>query len=334
MKKILALVFAAFATSGLAQQMPSAYAFPTALVKQLVDVHPMPALAVVIPTGIISAPNGTQTITQPGSTFLVVNRLNVTGLLDYTGVISGSISGNAGTATQLQNAPSQCPGGFFATGVQQTGNANCSNTFPTTGVSFSTLYVTGAPLSYATQGTYINWNLTVGGGESDFVNSRGTGSGGFQWYNAQSDGTVGAPIMTLDQNGVLTPIGGLIGNVASATRLASTPTQCPAGAVLTGIQQNGNANCTNFGASVQYAFATGLCTTGNSTYSTCSGHVTWQAAFSNNNYTAVCMGLGPSDGRAMIQGITSQTTGGLNFNIVTEGSVGVTFTKVACIGTL
>jgi hypothetical protein len=332
--KFLALLFTVLATSAFGQQVPQSWDIPSVLVKQLIDMHPMPAIAVTIPTGIISAPNGTQTITQPGTSFLIVNRLQVTSLLDYTGIISGSISGNAATATQLQTAPTQCPGGYFAVGIQQTGNANCSNTFPTTGVSFSTLYVTGAPLPYTSQGAYINWNLTVGGGETDFVNNRGGGAGGFHWYNALSNGTVGAPIMTLDQSGVLTPAGGLLGNAATATQFAGSPTQCPVGSVLTGIQQNGNANCTSFGASTQYASTTSVCTTGGSSYDTCPSSVTWPAAFASNSYTAACMGIGPSDGRAMIQGITNQTTSGVTFNVVTEGSVPVTFSKVVCIGTL
>jgi len=39
---------------------------------------------------------------------------------------SGNISGNAATATALQNAPAQCAGGSYATGIAASGAANCA----------------------------------------------------------------------------------------------------------------------------------------------------------------------------------------------------------------
>ena len=36
------------------------------------------------------------------------------------------------------------------------------------------------------QGAYIGWNYTGGGGETDFINNKGGGAGGFSWYNTSS----------------------------------------------------------------------------------------------------------------------------------------------------
>lgn len=291
-----------------------------------------PAIAVTIPLAIVSSPNAEQDIVQPGSTFLIVNRLEVTDLLDYVGTISGNISGNAATATALATTPNQCAGGLFATGIAPNGNANCSNNFPTAGVSFSSIYISGSTRSYVTQGAYLNWNITNGGGESDFVNNKGTGAGGYSWYNAPSSGAIGSPIMTLDATGVLTPLNGINAVATSADQLAGTPAQCPGGSVSTGIHANGDSLCVPVGASVQYAENASPCTTAASSYSTCNSTVSWGAAFPSTNYGVYCSGVSPSDGRAAIQGLTSQSTGNVVVSVVTEGSVAVTYGKIWCIG--
>jgi hypothetical protein len=38
----------------------------------------------------------------------------------------------------------------------------------------------------AAQGTYLNWNHSNGGGETDFINHRGVGTGGFAFYNTDN----------------------------------------------------------------------------------------------------------------------------------------------------
>lgn len=71
-------------------------------------------IVVSVPLPIVSNPSGTQTITQPVGTALTVNTLTVTGV--STGV----------TASAFTITPVQCTSGWFATGIQATGNANCS----------------------------------------------------------------------------------------------------------------------------------------------------------------------------------------------------------------
>lgn len=78
---------------------------------------------------------------------------------------------------------------------------------------------TGTPTTYATQGNYTVWNASAGNGESDFVNGKGSGAGGFNWYNvANGAGSVGSALMGLDSSGNLS-ITGLykVNNVQIAT---------------------------------------------------------------------------------------------------------------------
>ncbi len=54
------------------------------------------------------------------------------------------------------------------------------------------------------QGAYFSWNATGGAGETDFINQRGGGGGGFNFYNATSAGVIGSAIATINSTGVYT----------------------------------------------------------------------------------------------------------------------------------
>jgi hypothetical protein len=43
------------------------------------------------------------------------------------------------------------------------------------------------------QGAYLSWNRTGGIGETDFINSKGGGSGGWYFYNMATGTTLGLP---------------------------------------------------------------------------------------------------------------------------------------------
>ncbi|MDQ5953679.1 MAG: hypothetical protein QG647_415, partial [Patescibacteria group bacterium] len=47
----------------------------------------------------------------------------------------------------------------------------------------TTLAAQTSNASRSLQGAYIEWNVTNGSGETDFINNRGTGAGGFRFYN-------------------------------------------------------------------------------------------------------------------------------------------------------
>ncbi|WP_420239211.1 tail fiber domain-containing protein [Telmatobacter bradus] len=71
--------------------------------------------------------------------------------------------------------------------------------------------------TFLVQGAYIDWNYGNGSGETDFINNRGSGPGGFDWYNATTLGAVVSSIMTLSGSGALTVPGAVTGASWTAT---------------------------------------------------------------------------------------------------------------------
>jgi len=72
------------------------------------------------------------------------------------------------------------------------------------------------------QGAYLSWNRNGGGGRTDFINNRGGGAGGFDWWNGNESSYT--QVMSLDQSGVLSTKGGFNGNATSATKLQTART--------------------------------------------------------------------------------------------------------------
>lgn len=300
----------------------------------LSTVQLAPAINVSVPGAVVINPAASQTIVQPSGTTFSVNTMSVTGTLSLTNALAGSITGNAATATNLAHTPSGCSAGYYATGIGTNGNASCSNSFPTQGNSQTYLQVTGLSGTYPSQGSYVEWNLSGGFGEADFINQRGAGVGGFRFYNATNGGTLGPVIAFIDAAGNYGSSAGAIsfeGNSYTTSAFATAPTRCATGSFATGIGVSGNAVCaTPAGLGVQHARASG-CTTGSSTFSTCTTAIAWPAAFTTTTYDVSCTGIGPSDARAALNGITGQFTNGVNIQTVTEGSVAVHYTTISCV---
>jgi len=202
-------------------------------------------IIVAIPGAIISNPAGTQTITQPSGTSLIVNNLTVTGTFIASGTLSGSISGNAATASAFDHSPTLCGAGSYPLGILANGDATgCTSV--SGGSAFGVLQITGGSSSYTTQGDYLNWNISGSTGETDFVNAKGSGAGGFNFYNIADAGTPTTPIVSIDGTGNISAasfIGPLTGTASLATALAGTPSLCSSGFVANGILPNGDANC-------------------------------------------------------------------------------------------
>ncbi|OTG61234.1 hypothetical protein B9T36_02205 [Acinetobacter sp. ANC 4204] len=72
------------------------------------------------------------------------------------------------------------------------------------------------------QGAYLSWNRTSGLGKTDFINHKGGGGGGFDWWNGNQDSYTS--LMNLDPNGVLYSLGGFAGNANTATKLKTPRT--------------------------------------------------------------------------------------------------------------
>jgi hypothetical protein len=74
-----------------------------------------------------TGPTTIQGVGSTGSGPLVVTNVSPTIVTPtFSGTAVGNVSGNAGTATALQNSPNQCPTNQFATGINVSGNANCT----------------------------------------------------------------------------------------------------------------------------------------------------------------------------------------------------------------
>lgn len=163
---------------------------------------------------------------------------------------NGALNGNAATATKLQTARSINGVGFDGTanitiaddtklpltGGTLTGGLTAPNLTATGSIKATTCGVTGmGNYSPTGQGAYLSWNRNDGGGRTDFINNRGGGAGGFDWWNGNESSYT--QVMSLDQNGVLNAIGGFSGNAATATKLQTART-------INGVAFDGSANIT------------------------------------------------------------------------------------------
>lgn len=82
------------------------------------------------------------------------------------------------------------------------------------------------------------------------------------------------------------------------------------------------------------------CTTGSSSFDSCTTTITWPTSFVNVGYVATCNGVGPVDpahgpgtfGRVAFNGITTKTTNTVTVMISTQGSVPVSFDEIDCQG--
>ena len=150
---------------------------------------------------------------------------------------NGALNGNAATATKLQTARSINGVGFDGTanitiaddtklpltGGTLTGGLTAPNLTATGSINATTCGVTGmGNYSPTGQGAYLSWNRNDGWGRTDFINNRGGGAGGFDWWNGNESSYT--QVMSLDQSGVLSTKGGFNGNATSATKLQTART--------------------------------------------------------------------------------------------------------------
>ena len=96
------------------------------------------------------------------------------------------------------------------------------NSIPAIG-NFTVAHETTSLSPVPTQGAWSMWNFTAGGGETDFVNQRGNGAGGFNFYNATNAGVIGPAIATLNAAGNFAAIGtGNFGGAVTAPSFAGS----------------------------------------------------------------------------------------------------------------
>lgn len=108
--------------------------------------------------------------------------------------------------------------------ISVTGTIGTSGLISTSGglSSSNGIYSVGSAMAPTTQGTYLQWNRSGGGGETDFVNNPGSGSGGFNWYNTNPAGTTVTQIMSLGASGILQVNGATVNGTLYATGAGHT----------------------------------------------------------------------------------------------------------------
>ena len=94
--------------------------------------------------------------------------------------------------------------------------------------------------SPTSQGPYVSWNKSEGQGETDFINNRGLGSGGFNFYNGDNNNF--NLIAYIDGSGVFTPLNGVNGNASTATKLKNARDISFSGAATGSFNFDGSAN--------------------------------------------------------------------------------------------
>ncbi|RYF55212.1 MAG: hypothetical protein EOO39_38305, partial [Cytophagaceae bacterium] len=148
-------------------------------------------------------------------------------------------------------------GSFYSPGAIITpGNINCNgleNSFVNTG----RLFVNSQPNPGAGQGTHLGWNETGSQGESDFVNNRGGGSGGFHFRIVNADNTVETGNVLISGTGDLTTTGNLNTGAAGGVydqgqRVYSPNNRQPVNTNTAGFAGNGWWRCADTGLIIQW----------------------------------------------------------------------------------
>ena len=201
------------------------------------------------------------------------------------------------------------------------------------------------------------WNFAKMTTAANTVYANCTGAGGLPSFCAITATMLPATI-TSDTSG----------NAATATRFAVTPTLCSVPQWSLGIGPAGNSSCqqpgfTNLSGNIamsqinngtnannthylrgdntwatlptapniQSASNGSVCTTSSTSFSTCSTTITWPIAFADAAYQAVCFGVQPTDSRAYIDGILTKSASAVSVQVVTGGSVAVSYSIIDCI---
>ena len=223
--------------------------------------------------------------------------------------LNQSTTGNAATATALASSPTNCSTGYAPTGINASGTAQgCAalgggGTGTVTSVAItppSIISASGSPIT--TSGTITETlntqsaNIVLAGPSS--------GSAATPTFRA----LVSADVPTLNQS--------TTGNAATATALASSPTNCSTGQAPTGINASGTAQ----GCAALNPFAP-IATVGPTTYTGTAGVTTTTFYTTPNDgvqHVYMCLDQGET--------ITAATAG--SWQVVVYGTVNGTSTQV------
>lgn len=186
-----------------------------------------------------------------GTTTRLLMSLSATGVPGFAQPVPIT-SGGHGANTAAQGLANL--GGFSTAGGIVTGAVTVQNTLSAYVLE---AYATPVAAQWQLQGGYMGWNYSNGGGETDFINSRGSGSGGFRWYDtASAANSVPNLLATLDPAGNLALAGGAAAtdlNIAGTGGVAGAWTSAAAAVVAnsgSGFSATGAVRYKKFGRTV------------------------------------------------------------------------------------
>ncbi len=186
----------------------------------------------------------------------------------------------------------------------------------------------------STSAGYTGWGKN-GTGDMDFIAANNGTSPSIYWYYLLGSSTL-TPEMWLDQSAALHVPGGISANVATATALASTPTQCAG--PISGIASSGNGNClysSHFQIEVD-TFTVGLpAATAATAYASSSTTMTWPTPFFDGNYGLQCSYAGVS---GVITGVSPSSFTSTGFTVTIwngtgSGAVASSIGQLSCTAT-
>jgi hypothetical protein len=142
--------------------------------------------------------------------FTGASTYNYSTAIGYNAQITGNNQLVLGTSAETIIIPGSANSTGVNTGALQVnggvgikGNLYVNSSIYSTNSSFLGGTTPQALVSYynQSQGVFIGWNTASGQGETDFVNCKGTGPGGFYFYNIATGGTVTNPIASISSTG-------------------------------------------------------------------------------------------------------------------------------------
>lgn len=173
------------------------------------------------------------------------------------------------------------------------------------------------PLSVAAQAYY---NITYASISSSTIDSTPIG---------QSTPAAGA-FTTLSSNGKAVS--------GSGTVIPTLTVPSASGSLICSTDTVGSMGACSAGSKIEFATTSTGCTTGSSSYDVCTMSVTFSPGFSSSTYGVACSGINPTDGgnptsgRAVQNGVTSQTATSVTVQFATQGSNSISYSGMTCVG--
>jgi hypothetical protein len=151
----------------------------------------------------------------------------------------------------------------------------------------------------------------------------------------QATGSLHSVTGSLSSPTIITPA---INGASAGTGIQGSDSKLLTSGTVSGVGSplclDANGGATTKGCSPSLVQVTRLgpsCVTGNNSYDSCANVLTWPKPFADAHYSVTCSGIGPSNPRANVT-VRARSANSVTVNVVTYGSVGVSFSEIDCNG--